>query len=126
MRNETSYGNGLFSIIKAVGLALAFSFLAVLIFAGALRCTKISDSAIYPVNQTIKVFAIAIGTLLFVSGEKGWLKGMAVGGLFTAVSYLTFSVVGGDFSLSWLILLELLLGLIAGALSGIIAVNVKR
>jgi hypothetical protein len=57
---------------------------------------------------------------------KGGLKGGIIGLLFAAVSYLAFSALGGDFSLSWLIIAELLLGLFVGALSGIIAVNVRR
>ena len=88
----------------------------------ACPCLKSS----YPINQTLKVLAVSLGTLLFVRGEKGWLKGLAIGLIFTALSYLAFSAIGGDFSLSWLILVELLFGVLAGALSGAIAVNIKR
>lgn len=126
MRDEISYGNGLFSVIKAVCLALGISFLSVLIFASVLRCTHVSDKAIYPINQTIKVISIFLGGLFFINGDKGWLKGLGVGALFTAVSYLTFSALGGGFALSGLAVAELALGIIAGILSGIVAVNSKR
>jgi hypothetical protein len=46
--------------------------------------------------------------------------------LFTALSYLAFSAFGGDFSLSWLIFVEVGVAFLAGALSGILAVNLKR
>jgi putative membrane protein (TIGR04086 family) len=117
--------NNFISILKSAGLALAFSFLAAVIFAGILRVTPLPDSVIYPVNQTLKVISIAIGTLAFVRGEKGWLKGMASALLFTAFSYLLFSAVGNDFSLSYLLFAELALTLAAGGLCGVIAVNVK-
>ena len=117
--------NNFISILKSAGLALAFSFLAAVIFAGILRVTPLPDSVIYPVNQTLKVVSIAIGTLAFVRGEKGWLKGMASALLFTAFSYLLFSAVGNDFSLSYLLFAELALTLAAGGLCGVIAVNVK-
>ena len=126
MRDEISYGNGLFSVVKAVGVALAISFLSVLVFASILRTSNVSEKVIYPVNQTIKVIAIFLGGLFFIDGEKGWLKGLGVGALFTAVSYLTFSTIGGGFALSWLAIAELALGIITGILGGIVAVNVKR
>ena len=126
METENTYGNVFFTIAKGVGLALACSFLALLTFAGLLSAVTLSDTIIYPVGQTIKVVSIVIGTLAFVRGEKGWFKGGAIGLLFAALSYLLFSVLGGDFSLSWLILLELFLSVFAGALGGIIAVNIKN
>jgi putative membrane protein (TIGR04086 family) len=121
MQNENS-----FSIIKGVAFAVGISLLGAVIFAVILRSFAVSDSIIYPVNQTIKSLALAFGVLLFVRGEKGWLKGMAIGVLFTAVSYLAFSAIGNDFSLSWLIFTELGLAVIVGGISGILAVNLKR
>ena len=126
MYDESTTGNGFFQVIKGVGIALAFSFLAAVVFATALRMFPISDRAIYPVNQTIKVFCIGLGALAFVRGEKGYLKGGAIGLLFTALSYLTFSAVGGDFSLTWMIFVELFLALLSGGICGAIAVNFRR
>ena len=121
-----NYGNGFFSVLKGAGAALGVSLLCSLLFAVILRCASASENIIYPVNQTVKVAAILVGTLLFIRGEKGWLKGGGVGLLFTALSYLAFSALGGDFSLSWLIFLELFFALAAGSIGGIIAVNVKK
>lgn len=126
MDNETTVGNGFFQVIKSVAFALVFSLLAAVIFASVLRFTAISDKAIYPVNQTIKVVAAFLGALFFVRGEKGLVKGAATGLLFTALSYLTFSAIGGDFSLSWWILVELLLAALAGVVGGVIGVNFHR
>lgn len=125
MQNET-LGNGFFQIIKGVALALAFSFLSAVVLASILQATSVSNKVIYPINQTVKVVAILLGSLTFVRGEKGFLKGGAIGLLFTALSYLTFSAIGGDFSLSWLIFVELFLALFAGVLGGAIAVNRRR
>ena len=126
MYQESSYGNGFFSVLKSVGAALLLSFLFTIIFAVVMYYAPISQKVVYPVNQTVKVLSILVGTLLFVRGEKGWLKGGGVGLLFTALSYLAFSAIGGDFSLSWLIFVELAFALVAGALGGIIAVNLKN
>ena len=67
--------NGIFQILKGVGIALALSFLGVIILASVLRFTPLPDGVIYPANQTIKVVSAGIGALLFVRGEKGFLKG---------------------------------------------------
>ena len=126
MQNETNVGGGFFQILKGVALALAFSFLGAVILANILRFTPLPDKVIYPVNQTVKVLCVLLGALSFVRGEKGFLKGVAIGLLFTALSYLAFSALGGDFSLSWLIFGELFLGAFAGAVGGAIAVNLKK
>ena len=126
MKNETSYGNGFFTVIKGAALALGVSLLSVVVFACVLRICNLSDKIVYPVNQCIKGIAVVIGALAFVRGEKGWLKGGAIGLIFTALSYLAFSSLGGDFSLSWLIVLELAIATITGALGGILAVNMKK
>jgi putative membrane protein (TIGR04086 family) len=126
MQNESSYGNGFFMIIKGAGLALALSLLFTVIFACILKVTGGEGAFVYPVTQVLKVLAVAIGSIAFVRGEKGWLKGVGIGLAFTALSYLAFSALGGDFSVSWLIVFELFITCLASALGGILAVNCKK
>lgn len=126
MQREGNIGESLFQVIKGTGLALALSLILALLFAVLLRCAYIPDTLIYPVNQTIKAVSLALGVLLCVRGEKGFIKGGGVALLFTALSYLAFSSIGGDFSLSWMIAVELFLAVMVGALSGSIAVNLRR
>ena len=126
MRNETVYGNGFFAVIKAVLLSLGISLLAAVIFAVILQGGYMNEGGVYAITQTIKGISIAIGTLVFVRGEKGWLKGGGVGLLYTALSYLAFSSFGGDFSLTWLIFAELAIAFTVGMISGILAVNLKK
>ena len=126
MYDESTTGGGFFQIIKGVGLALVFSFLTAVVFATVLKSFPIPDKVIYPVNQTLKVLCILLGAFAFVRGEKGYLKGGAIGLLFTALSYLTFSAIGGDFSVGWLIVMELFLALFSGVVGGALAVNFRR
>ena len=125
MQNEKSF-EGVFSVVKGALFSVALSLLLAIVFAVVLRAGSISDKVIYPVNQGIKVLAVALGSILFIRGERGWLKGGVIGLVFTALSYLAFSSLGGDFSFSWLIFVELAVGFFSGSLSGIIAVNLKR
>ena len=126
MQREGNVGEGLFQVIKGTGLALVISFVSVLLFAVLLRCGYIPESMIYPINQTLKACAITAGTLACVRGEKGFIKGGGIALLFTALSYLAFSAIGGDFSVSWMIAVELFISLMTGVLSGSIAVNLRR
>ena len=91
-----------------------------------LQAAPMAQRTIYTVNQVLKAVALAVGVLAFIRGEKGWLKGGVSGLLFTGLSYLAFSAIGGDFSLSWLIFAELAIAFLVGAISGILAVNMKK
>ena len=126
MHSETSYGNGFFTVMKATLFALAVSLLMVLGFAVLLRAGGIGEGWIYPVNQVLKAVSIMVGVFTFVKGEKGWLKGGGTGLLFTALSYLAFSAIGGDFSLGWLIFAEIVVAFLVGGVSGILTVNIKK
>lgn len=125
MQSENSFAAQLLQIVKAVVLAVLFCLVAVLIFSLVLKFASLSDSVIRPVNQFIKVFAVLFGCFFALRGEKGWLKGIAVGLLTVMLTYLVFAMVGGDFSMSWLIVAELAFGAVAGFLSGVVAVNVR-
>lgn len=126
MGNERVYGNGFFTVIKAALVALAVSLLSAVIFAVVLRAAPLSSGTIYTVNQVLKVLSVIIGVFACVRGEKGWLRGGVTGLLFSAFSYLAFSALGGDFSLTWLIFIELAITFLAGAISGSLAVNLRK
>lgn len=123
MRNENVYGTTFFTILKSVGIALAISFFLTVISAGLLRASVLPEKLLYPLNQVEKALAVAVGTATQIRGEKGWLKGGLAGVLFTMLSYLAFSAIGGDFSVSWLIVTELFAAFVAGALGGALGVN---
>ncbi len=125
MQNERTF-SGVFPIIKGAAIALALSLFLAVVFAAVLRVASLPQKAVYPVNQVIKILAVALGVFTAVRGEKGWIKGSIIGLVYTALSYLTFSAIGGDFSLSWLIITELLAGVLTGTLCGMIAVNIKN
>ena len=125
MRNEYAFEE-VFSIVKGVALALGISLVSVVVFAFVLRSAALPQGVIYPVNCGIKVLSVAVGAAACIRGEKGWCKGCVVGLLFTAFSYLAFSAIGGDFSLSWLLFAEVALGAVAGMLGGIIGVNLQK
>ena len=115
-----------FQVLKGAFFALVFSLLYTVIFAVILRFVPLGDKVVYPVNQVVKLVCIVGATLLCVRGEKGFFKGGGIGLIFTALSYLAFAAIGGNFSLSWLIIVEIAAAFLAGGLAGSLAVNTKK
>ena len=116
------------TILKGSLIALSISLIGILIFAFVLRFVAISDTLIAPINQVIKGVSVLIGTIIALkkSKEMGLISGLLIGLTYTAVSFLTFSLLDGNFNLSATILNDLLFGGIIGAICGIIAVNLKK
>ncbi|MGN1061016.1 MAG: TIGR04086 family membrane protein [Candidatus Coproplasma sp.] len=113
-------------IAKATLFAVVFSLVYVLVFTLIIQLAQLSSAVIKPVNQVFKIVAIALGSLLFIRGQKGYIKG-AISGLCTVlVSYIVFSIIGGSFEIGWTFLLEILISVAAGTITGIIAVNLKK
>ena len=111
--------------VKAVLIAIVCALVLTSGFALIMQVTALPDKMILPVNLTIKAVSVFTGCALSLRGEKGWLRGMLVGLAFTCLSGLLFGLVGGDFAFSWLLIVEVLFGLIAGALSGMFSVNLR-
>ncbi|MBQ9117624.1 MAG: TIGR04086 family membrane protein [Clostridia bacterium] len=117
---------GVLQVVKAVTVSLVLSVFLVAVYALILKVLPMADTAVTIVTQVLKSIALAVGVILFIKGEKGLVKGAACGLLFSMLGYLTFAALGGGFSLSWLILLELILFVAVGGLLGVVAVNVKK
>ena len=66
-------------ISKAVCAAIIFCLVYSLIFAGLLTLFSIPSTAIKPVNQVAKILSIVFGGMLFIRGERGLVKGAALG-----------------------------------------------
>lgn len=107
----------LFSTLIAISL--------VLIFAIIIRFASVENSVIMPVNIAIKILSILIGTMIGIkTPQNGILKGALNGLFFMLLTFLIFSALNGfkDVTFSWIDLITLP---VAGAISGIIAVNLK-
>lgn len=115
----------IFQIAKAVLGAILISLAFVLIFTVIIQLFSVPATAIKPVNQVFKVLAIAGGGLLFIRGEKGLVKGLIHGVLSVILTFLLFGAIAGTLSCDWKFILELLIGAAAGAVTGVIAVNIK-
>ncbi len=115
-------------VLKGTFWAISVSLLCVLIFAFIIKFTTLSEGLISPINQGIKIVSILVGA--FVMSKKirsnGWLWGIILGMAYTALAFLTFSILDGHFEFNISVLNDLLFGSITGLISGIIAFALKK
>lgn len=113
-------------IAKAACAAVIFSLVYALLFTLVIQLFSLPSSAIAPVNQVFKVIAIAFGGLLFIREDRGLVKGAVYGVCADVLTFLLFSAISGGFSVGWIFIIELLIAAVVGAVTGIIAVNLKK
>ena len=116
------------SVLKGSLIALSVCLIGILIFAFVLRTFTISDSVIRPVNQVIKIISILFGVFLGLkkSSDMGLVSGLVIGLLFTIISFVSFSILDGNFDFGISLLNDCLFGSIIGGICGIIAVNFRK
>ena len=113
-------------ILKAVFSAVIITLVGVLIFAGLLKFTLLSQSVIKSVNQFIKIIAIFLGCSLNIRGKGGLVRGIVMAFLTTIITYLLFSLFCGQMIFGNSFILDLIFTSIIGGVSGIISVNIKK
>lgn len=115
----------IFAVIKSVIFSLLFSLILILLFAIIVKSTNLSPTAIRAVNQFIKIISLFLGCFLCVKENKGLIKGIITGLFYTVLLYVIFTIFGENaFGIGFL--LDLVFGVIAGAVSGIISVNLRK
>ena len=116
------------SILKGAFGAITTSLLCVLIFAFVIKFTNISENLITPINQAIKIISILVGAIITSKkiATKGWLCGLVLGGIYTLLSFLIFSILDGEFNINFSLFTDFIFGSITGLLAGIIAFALKK
>ncbi len=71
--------DGVLQVVKATLATVIFSLVFVIAFTLIIQLASVNSGVIKPVNQVFKIIAIAVGGLLFIRGEKGFLKGAIAG-----------------------------------------------
>ena len=107
------------SIITALMLILAFALI--------IRYAGVPNSAITPVNIVIKIVSIAVGVFVATkNGEKGLKKGIIVGITFVILSFFVFAILSRSIEINIMLLADIFLGAIVGAITGIVFVNLRK
>lgn len=111
---------------KAVLISLIAVLTGTLIFSIVVKSALLGSNVIKIVNQFIKTLAVFSGCFFSLKKEKGFLKGLSVGLIFTVCVYAVFAVIGGAVKIDGSFFLDMLFCSAIGVVSGIIAVNARR
>ncbi len=114
------------TVLKGIFISLIATLIGVLLFSVVVKVATLSASVIKVVNQFIKILSVFIGCFWSVRGGLGYLKGLIVGGGATLLTYLMFALLGGAAVFGAGFFVDLLFCVAIGAVSGIVAVNVKK
>lgn len=90
--------------VKTGALALAFSCIGVLVLALLAKLFGIDDNLLPTINQVLKVFAVAIASILCIRNEKFVTKAVVASVTFCLLSLILFSVMGGEFYIGQVLL----------------------
>jgi len=117
------------SILRGAFIAVSMSLVLILIFALLIKFFNISENLILPINQVIKILSIFVGTFFAFNSfnrNKGFLKGMLIGIIYTILAYLVFSILAKEFAFTLTSITDMLFGGLIGGICGIIVVNIKK
>lgn len=116
-----------FDLIRSTIVAVIISLVLVLVFALIVNLANVNENIILPVNEAIKVVSLLIGCFIgFRDMRSGVFKGAITGLLYTLLSILVFGIISHSVKFNLLSLVDVALGIIAGAISGILVVNLKK
>ena len=119
--------NVFIKILKGVGISFAFTLISLTIFSALLTYTNLSESLIQPVVISVTGISILAGSFFATRkvGKNGIIKGIGVGLIYILLIYLISSIVnGGNFALTMGSVIMILIGILCGAIGGIIGVNI--
>ena len=125
MERTSNFKSELLDVLKSVLFSTLISLGLVLIFAIIIKFASLPSNVIMPVNIAIKILSVLIGTLIgFKRPSNGLLKGAFTGLVYMLFTFFIFAALSAfkDVKFSWIDLITLP---IAGAIAGIVAVNIK-
>lgn len=114
------------SVFKGVIIAMIFTLICLTVFSLLLINTNMTENLIQPVVIGITIISILIGS--FFSNRKrnknGVFNGCIVGIIYIAIIYIISSILNSmNFALNSSSIIMISLGLLGGAIGGIIGVN---
>lgn len=111
--------------LKNLLLSIIISLVLIVILSVLMSKTSISDNMLEPLVIGIASFSLLIGAFCMSKSkkEKGIVFGSLLGVTYILILYLLSSLITLDFSISMQTLLFMILGILGGAIGGILGVN---
>ncbi len=125
---ETSISPNILKIFfKNLGIEFLLSIILLVILSVLLSTTSLNENVINPSIIFISAFSILFGS--FLSSKKIKTKGIIIGAIqgiiYMLILYLISSFSSMNFSIGTESITMILIGVVCGALGGIIGVNIK-
>ena len=113
------------NFFKSLVLSNAISLVLIGVLSLIMSNTNINDRLLYPIIIGIATFSILIGGFCIAKNkkEKGIIFGSLVGIVYILCLYILSSIILLDFSLTINSLIFIVLGILGGAVGGILGVN---
>ncbi len=113
-------------VIKSALFSLIITLVSVLILGIVVKFVAVPPTILLPINQVIKVISVLLGCVIAIKDKRnGAIKGGICGLIYTLLSVFIFLILGMSLKESFSFI-DVLLGIIIGAISGIIAVNTGK
>ena len=115
-------------IFKGVGVAFVVSILLMLVYAGVLVYTSVSEVTIDFVIIGITGISIMIGSILVnvKMNKNGLINGGLIGFIYILIMYLLSSILSNDYALNKSSIIMIIVSIVLGMLGGIIGINKKQ
>ena len=116
-------------ILRGSCIAVSISLMLILLFALVIKFLNINENWILPVNQLIKIISIFLGVYSIfnsINNSRGFVKGAALGMMYTILAYGVFSMLAGKLAFTLTSLTDMLFGGVIGGICGIIVVNIRK
>ena len=113
---------------KGVMIGVAMSVVGVLCLALIYKVANLSNGITKGINQIIKIASIFFACKVALKHDKtkGALKGLAVGALYTVLSYTIFSALSSTFSFGINFLIDIAFGAIFGGICGLMCEKMQK
>ena len=112
-------------ILKGILISFLFTLCMLIIFFFFFVYTSLSEQTIRPVIITITGVSILIGSSLGTRKlhKNGMISGGIIGASYILLLYFISSIVNSNFSINWISVIMIIVGLIGGIFGGVIGVN---
>ncbi len=119
---------GLKMILKGILVSYIITVPAFILFAFILSCTDFPVKYIRAVVILLTIASITVAGAASTRKvkSKGWFNGGIVGFIYILILYIFSSIAFSDFRIGGNVLTMLVIGILTGAIGGIIGINLKH
>lgn len=127
MEDESVKENIFLVMLKGLGISMIITLLAIFILSLILSFSSVSENVIIPSVIFFSSFSILIGSFLVAKkiDNRGIVYGSLLGLIYMIILYLVSSILNSDFALNFNSIIMIAMGIVGGAVGGIIGINLK-